>query len=549
MTITALDAIACTKQTSALGLTFGTPKTFEATSAGAAGGTTIISSTLGSYQSADDDLVGMAVMVVYAANGPTGERGSPLIRRIKAYAHSTTTLTIDSLPFQVSASDSFLLLDLPIGFFSEETGGSQVNFIDTTRDEVDDFWVGSAQQGGPYLQVLNADSISTSINSLITNFVSSTGTLSTANMSASTAIGDLAEAWSYHEFVDSAPFALNHARLERVPVTGTQGKKRGVAGVLECSATKNMLFRGPGRTRIGEPAELDLHLGSVMDAAAVTDCTADAGSTTSDIVIASGSPSVGEMFVTEAGDAFVVSAIPSNVTPSPTLRTAPATGTNLYGMRKYTPSEDINYAIAWQEWFGKTSCQYVFGSVPAITVAGARGDYLKFSMNYVGTHGFRFHKGPTNAALSRPWRPKLPTVTPRQVRDVRCVLGSTTLELRAFDLDFGLDLQQHPNLEAPNTVDGYTLIMDAVGGNLELFDGADYHDEVQNFIQGKPLTLLIQVNTVPGEPGVWAFWSYEIEYTGNEDADDAGQRTGKLPFSVTEDDTFTTVDRWVMGIA
>ena len=118
MTLTSQDAFAWSKQDSTKGFSYGNgttyPKSFEATST-KGNGYEIVSSTLASYASANDDFVGYAVEVVRCGQGPSGEKGAPLVKRIMAYDHSNTTLTIQALRFSTTADDQFNLMKLHNG--------------------------------------------------------------------------------------------------------------------------------------------------------------------------------------------------------------------------------------------------------------------------------------------------------------------------------------------------------------------------------------------------------------------------------------------------
>lgn len=551
MTLSAQNAIAWSRQESAVALTWFAsatyPKTFRATGAGNANGCTIVSSTLGSYASANDDFVGAVIEVVYAANGPTGERGAPIRRRVMSYAHATTTLTVEDLGFQTSADDSFRLMRPPHAYWSESTGGSQTKFVDALRDEADDYWNGAAEKGGPYLNVLAADSIATTINTLVVNFTQASGTVSTASMSASTAIGDLAEAWEWPEVFSGVPLSFNQARLDRGSVTGRLGVHRGVAGLREGSGQTELAFRGPGSSRAGSPAELDTPLGAVMTAAAGTDYTADASCTTSAIQVTSGTPTADTMYCSEGGDVWVATTTAEPMVPSPTLRTAPAQNEAITGMRTYKPDNALNYAVTIKQWHGKEMYDLLFGCVPSVSFSGARGEYLKCNLSWQVGDGMRVYETSAGADYSRPIDPKLPTVVPRMLGDVRVNLGGTEFEARSFSVDLGLNIQPKVNLAAPNETDGCALRNDAPSGTIELFMDSDSKGAIQDFLKGAPKTLLIQAGKSTGDPGVWAFWAYEIEYTGAEVGDDAGAITVSLPFRVTNDTT-SSLSRWMIGI-
>ncbi len=553
MALRTLDAWGVCKQTTAGGFTAPTstyPRTFEATEAGNASGYTIVSSTLGSYASGNADLVGMAIKVLECANGPSTENGAPLIRRIKAYDNTTDggTLTIEALPFQVSDADKFMLLEVPTGYFAATGSGSAVNIVDTKRTEANDYFVGSAEQGGQYVVALAADNVATTVNSLVLDFDAATDTLSCATLGANVAVGDLYQPIVWPE-APEGPLTFGQPRLERASIVGRQGQLRGVAGLREGSGTKTLMFHGPGAGRIGEPTEWDLFLGAVLTpAAASADWVLSDGCTTSVIQVKSGTPVVDRPYINEGGDVFIASTTGATVTPYPTMRTAGAVDTNAYGLRKYTAADAVNYALAHMQWHGKEVQDLLVGSLPTITFTAARGDWLKMALNFTCADGYRVHLDETNTAIARGFNPKVATVTPQMVGGCRGNLDGTEFEMRGFTIDLGLDLQQATNLAAPNATDGLVLHQTKPTFTMDLFLDTDSEAVFHKFIDGDPMRLLLQANEAAGAPGVFSFFGYETECTGYTDGDDAGRATVQLQGRVTIDTSQSTISDWMLGI-
>jgi len=547
--LTALNQIGLTKQPNADGYTFGCktksyPKHFESTGTGAANGTTIYSSSLATYGSANDDFVGLAVQVDYAANGPSGERGAPLRRSILAYSHASTKLTIEALPFQVAADDRFYLVDDGMAFV-EDTGGSQTAVIDDDHDTAAaDFWNGAAEMGGPYAMVRKAGSISG--QRLISDY-DGASTLTTATFGASTAVGDLVEPIQWVEVVGGVPLAYTQPRVDRNAVTGSLGRMRGVAGLHEVSGNLEMMWRGPGASRIGEPAEIDSILGAVTTVtAAPTDEAIGAGSNTSSVNVGSAG-TAGEMWLTEAGDVFVDTTAADPIVPSPTLLIAPSSGEVLYGMRRYGPAEAAQYALkAWQ-WHGRGMVDELPGLLPALSFSGALGEYLKIQVALKGAGGKRVYLDETATAINRSTAlaAKLSTVTPRALGFTRINLDGVELEARSFNVDLGLKIEMETNLALPDRRQT-VLRLDEPTFQLDLFLDSDAKLIAVKHMEGKPMRLLIQCGTTPGDPGVWAFWAYEAELTGVETGDDNGGITATVQGRVTLDTT-TTLPRWQIG--
>lgn len=545
----ALDAIAWVKQRDTLGLSYA-PETrqFEATAAGAAGGTTIRSSTLASQgDDGNASFPGRWIEVIDATNGPAGESGAPLRRMIKQYVSSTFTATIDALPFQTAAGDSFKLLDPPHGYFCTSTAGSQVNLVDDDRTETNDYWVGSAEQGGHYVEVIRSAAIADTSLRLCLDFDAATDTLSCASLGANTAIGELFEVWQFPEISNATLVEGSQPRLDRAAITGSIGMPRGVAGLREGSGQLEMLFRGPGRGREGLPAEIDTLLGAVADGSACASLTVSSAGSTVSIPYA-GVAVAGNIYATEDGDVFVASVVGGGtITPSPSLRTVPAENSTIYGLRKYVSSDGLNYAVAFKAWHGKEEVTYAWGCAPSVAVAGTRGDYLKITSQWQAADSATSDQTHLGANYARGWKPRRSTIVPRMLGDTRAVIDGVELDARSFAWDLGLDHQPHVNLNAPNGTDGFEQVRDAPSGTLELWLDDNSKDLRQKSRMGKPVTMLIQAGEHPGEPGVCAFWAYEVELTTDEDGDESGQRTVTLGWRATEDQT-TTLPRWVIGI-
>ncbi|MCP3973186.1 MAG: hypothetical protein GY720_01695 [bacterium] len=550
MALTTLGAWAVMKQTTTKGFSYHAtfPRSFEATGAGNASGFTIVTTTLASYASGNDDFVGMAVRVLKCANGPSTENGAPLIRRIKKYTHASQTLTIEALPFQTADADSFELLEVPTGYFAEDSGGSAVNIVDDDRTEANDYFVGSAEQGGQYVWCQQGTNVATTANALCLDFDAASDTLSCATLGANTAVGDLYQPMTYPESADG-PLTLGQPRLDRGSIIGQRGQLRGVAGLREASGQKTLMFAGPGTSRIGSASAWDIFLGSVLTPqAASADWVLSDGTTTSLIQVKSGTPVVDSPYVAENGDAFVASTTGATVVPYPTMRTAGAVDTNAYGLRKYTGADVAAYALAHYQWHGKEVQDLIVGSLPTITFEAARGDWLKMLLNFTGADGYRVHLDETGTAISRPINPKTPTVTPQMLGNGRLVLDTTEFEARSMTLDLGIDIQEQTNLAAPNATDGVTIRDIKPTFTADVFLDSDSEVTYHKFIDGQPMRLLMQMNEAPGEPGVFVFFAVEVEYTGFEIGEDAGAVTAQLQGRVTVDTTNTTLSQWLIGI-
>jgi hypothetical protein len=547
------DAWAVVKQASAVGFTkptaaSGYPETFVATSAAPAN--QIISTTLGAYASANSDLVGYLIQVLEAENGPSSENGNPLIRQITAFSDTSSLCTIEALPWSTAVGDKFALLASPLGEFVETSGGSSTNIVSTRRTEGDDYWVGSAEQGGQYVIALAADNVALTANALAYDFDAATDTLSTASLGANTAVGDLFQTVIWPESPDG-PLTLTNARLERGSIFGQRGQLRGAAGLREPGGQKTLMFHGPGASRAGSACEWDVFLGSVMSTlSAPVNLTMSSGSTTTNLVTSGANePTAGRLYFAESGSACMCTAFSTpDATVTPALRTAPAVAETVYGMRQYNLADAAQYALGHIQWHGKEMKDVLVGTLPTITFEATRGDWLKMVLSFTGADGYRVHLTDANAAIARGFNPKISTVTPQQIGCCRVNLDSTEFEARQVNIDLGLDIQPKPNLAAPNASDGVTIRDVKPTFTLDLFIGNDSKLAYHKFIQGQPMQLLVQANEAVGEPGVFVFYAYEVEATGYEIGEDAGLKTAQIQGRVTTDTTQTTIPEACIGI-
>ena len=551
--LTSLDVWGVMKQTSAGGFTYvsGYPRTFRATQLGPDTNNKIVSSTLAAYASDNASLPGKFIRVLRCGLGSATTKGNPLIREITEYAHASSALTIEALPFRVSTGDVFALYDSPTGYFCETSGGSQTNIVDTNRTEADDYFVGSAEQGGQYVIRKAADNIAAAVNALVYDFDAATDTLSTASLGANTAVGDLFQPIIWPESADG-PLTLGQANIERGSVMGQMGQLRGVPGPREASGQKSLLFHGPGTARVGHATEWDVFLGSVFTTStAAADWVLSTGSTTSNLTVSSGTPVAGRLYAAETGDVFMASAYSSpNVTALPALRVAPQNAQNVYGMREYSVAEAVQWAIAHLQWHGRNVKDLIVGSVPTITFEAVRGDYCKMMLNFTGADGYRVHLDASNAALSRPYNAKTSTITPQQCGSVRMNLDGTEIELLKLTVDMGITLELQQNLSAPNAVDGPSIRQVRPTFAADVLVDTDSEAAYQKLIQSKPMTMLAQVNEAVGLPGIFAMWAYEVELTTAEGPnDDAGQKTWSLQGKVTVDTTQTSLAQWKLATA
>ena len=554
MTLRQLDAICWGPQESCVGFTpppaaLGYPKSFSTTAASPAHYLT--TSALAAYGSGNADFAGLVVEVVRATNGPTGEKGAKVRREVKQYTHASKRLTIDALDWSTGAGDSFNLLWGGHPFWCEDTGGSQRTVRDATRDEAAGFWEGAAEMGGPYVRCRRGG-VNSTTQALVSNF-SSLGRLSCASLGASTVIGELYEVAWWPE-TSSPPIPVNQPRVDRKPVTGRSGIQQGVAGLREGGGPIELFFRGPGRSRICAAPECDIPFGAVMDVTAgnsALDTVAVAPSSVSTVMMTSGNGTVDYMYLVADRAVVVAKSTTSGyIDASPKMRTAPKSTERIRLMRTYRPSEGLNYAMFIRQWFGKEVEQLLVGCVPKIKIAFKRGDYIRITCEFQVADWVSTDKGHTNADISRQVSAKLSTVVPRATNDVRINLGDVELEPREGEIDLGLDVQPHENLAAPNGTDGFQLVDANPTGKISVWLDADSKEMYRDFIAGAAKTLLVQLGAAPGDPGILAFYSYAVEYTGAEHGEQGGQRVVSMPWRPVEDPAATwTGSRFMLGSA
>lgn len=548
MTLRANDAFCWAKQSTAVGLTYATPRTFAATSTGASDGTEIPCSTLAADMSGNDDLVGYWVEVVTMSTASGVESGAPVRRPIVQYDHSAKRVHVWPLGGQVADGDQFALIVPPHKWLSEDTGGSDSLISDSTRNEADDDLNGTTQEAGYYVEVIKADNATTSDMPRALNWTNSTHDLSTATaLTGNTAIGDLFELWKFPS-VDGL-IEFTHPRVERSFVTGTTGAVQSVAGLREGSGQQVIPFRGPGTGRVGSANEVDVALGAVFSTASASDYTTSTCTTTSVGVTGTGA-AAGEAYMTEDGDVFVATAVDGDgsMTPSPTLRSAPSANQTVYGARRYTPCDAVQYAVSVKQWRGKEVVEYGWGGVPTVQLGLTRGEVPKVTVGWqFAHHSGRLTKDDTNTALSRAWRPIRSSVNERAIGMARVNIGGVEFEARSVNVDMGLQYQQRTNLSAPDESDGFLKVPGDPTLTIECWLDSDTKDQLRKFEAGEAQTILVQSGKGYGNPGVEFFWAYKVEYTGMPFADEGGVTTVQLPCKVIEDRTETTLPRYAWG--
>lgn len=531
------------------GLAYPSIRSFATT--GSADATSVISTTLSATYTGADDVVGWIVECVNSASS----QNIGIRRRILSYDQATGDATTDPFPTTVGNGDTFKLYQPPWAIaICDAAGTSGDAFVDCgdSRNEADDYWNGTAAIGGYYLEVVNAGDPSTTNHPKITDFVQSIGQIkfaSATNLVGAPAAGDYFEIWKHMEVMNDADIEVTQDQIERMTMTGKYGKQASRAGLRSATANIELAFRGPGTGRTSLATEADEALSCVFTATAAGAAeTTDAGSNTTTIVTTSRNMAVGRMGITAQGYAFMCTALSgaASYVVSPALGLAPPTGATVYGMRTYTPTTCLTNAMTLKRHNGLTLVKYACGAVPSPTFSGARGEWLKIALNFQCCDFVII--GSSGTEVSRTWYPRLPTVAPVRLGEMRAMIDGVSWGLRSFSFDPGLDIQPKMNLAAPNLTDGYEIVNDDPKGQIEVYYDSNTRKAIDDFLAGKEVVLFLQAGTVTGFPGVWALWCYKIRYTGPTLGDDAGQMTLTLPFQVVTDPT-SSLPRWAIGTA
>ena len=319
---------------------WGDPIQFSSTGDGNANGSTIVSSDLGGDVDSDDDYVGYLVECIDAVN--TANVGARKFVYACSEAVGVVTFITERWPAQTKDTDTFRLIntmaDAP--WFAEDTGGSAVQIQDADRnDETDDYWNGSAEQGGPYVEVVNADNVAETTLRLVTDFTQAGG-IADATLGANTVIGDLYELQCCPEWQEQGFIECTFEDIPREQYQGTMFTPADAKGRRVASGQGTLLFRGPGSGNDGQPTEAYRIFSSPLDVVAGGDLTVDAAAATNSIPYDAGTAVVGRMYCTAEGDVFMCTDAGSPAVPSPTLRHAPVEDTTIVGLRTFIPPTD-----------------------------------------------------------------------------------------------------------------------------------------------------------------------------------------------------------------
>jgi hypothetical protein len=533
-----LSSLSVSDQPEYHGLQVASPATFEAS--GAPSATSLPSEVLGAVAAVDgdDDYVGYVVECVQAVN----EENVGLRRRVVAADYDAgppeeLTLSVDAFPSAIHAEDRFKLYLPPHGIAVETTGGSASQVDAAGRDEADDYWNGTAQEGGYRLEVIEADNAVATDRPLVSDFTSATGRFSLGtNLSGVTAIGDLFEPWCDPEWLS---FAVELTQ-DDIPVdvfTGDLYSEGAVKGLRGGSITGELAFRGSGDAT---HAEVHRFLRPLFDSDDGADLTATAAGTTTSVAFDAGAAEANALYCTAEGDVFCsLDDATTPIVPSPSLRTAPGDNTTIARLTTYRPSSDVNLSLAAKAYAGNGILAYLWGWLPLATFSMERGQPLKVSLSGEVCDWMELFKDSAGDAIERAWALSRPSVAFKKLSDIRVVIGGTSYSARKVTFNPGPQATKEVNLAAPNHVGGWTLTGWDPRGEIEVYVDATNRVALDDFKAGRQRTILVQAGDTPDDPGVFAIWAYSCQYTGTAKGEDSGKITMTLPFKVNRVASFS----------
>lgn len=522
------------------GLRVASPATFIASSDGAADGTTIVADYLGGAN--DASWVGYIVECVRAYN----EANRGCLAMVKSFAFASLTLSIDALPAQVKGptgdyqGDLFRLYatpDAPVIATSAVVGGATV--IATGRTESDDYWDGTEEEGGYYLEAVQCDNCSSAQHPLVQDFDGPTDTFTPAtSYGVNIAVGDFFRLLKHPEIDGFAIVPTERPDVPRDTLVAGYGAEPSVAGRRGGGGAVTLRHRGAGQSRIGAKSELDEALSCVFTTTAKgADVTVDAGASTTSIPYSAGAPTVGQCYVTEEGDVVVVRAVAGGaITPAVPLRTAPRQGTTLKGGRVYTPSTVLLGALTCYGWKGNSLLEILYGCLPLPTFSAEPGGYHLVAVQLLAADYYQSVLGPAGTAHERGWYSKLSTVDALRGKDIVLALydGTTRFDppVLGYSFDPGIEQLEQVNMAAPNDTDGRELINCRGKGTFKTRINSTTRRLLRDFEAKRELRLLIQVGSAPGYPGLAAIYAGSITFDSIPLDPASGEYEAAVPWTV-----------------
>ncbi len=516
---------------------YATPTSFEATGAGAVDGSTTVSSTLAVTTTSDHQPCGWLV------EESDDTVNANLRRRVLDYVDGTGTLTHDILDAQSQSGDGGNLIVPTHPYWSEDTGGSAAQIQDATRNEVDDAWNGTAEEGGPYIEVIRADNpTKTTLKGPISDFTQAGG-IAAVDLGAASAVTDVYEAWQCLEWLDQTPLELALEMIERDAPMGTFNTPGSAVGRRSASGQKKIAMVGPGRGRAGKPSALHRLLKCALtDRGNAGDLTGHLGGSVSSVVFDAGAITKGDLYCTTEGDVFLAGSAASPCTPYPNLRVAAADGTTIRHLRTYHPATALPGHFAVKQYRGRGLLEYIWGCVAKWSFAFAANRFFEATLDIEGCDWLQLIQD-NAGAISRAWRARRPTVGAVKPTGGRVVLDGVAMRLKSGSINLGLSYALEESEGSPNGVLGYRLadcrptgsfvgVVDTPAANGRVFSQRDSGRELSG--------LLVQIGTRPGFPGVFAFYGHRVQVTGCKVSDDGGKQIVEASWKLNDHDTDTS---------
>lgn len=532
---------------------WGDPMQFLSTGAGAANGDTIVSTDLGTVVTSDDDYVGYYVECVDDQGVESNHRVRRQIIR-QSEALGVVTLFVERFPAQSQTGDAWRLINTIASspWWAEDTGGSAIQVQDASRNaEANDFWNGTAEEAGPYLEVIDADNVAKTTLRLITDFTQAGG-IADATLGANTAIGDLYEAYCCPEWMEHGFITCTYENIDREEYQGTMDTPPASKGRKVAQGQGTLLFRGPGTARGGDKTESHRIFSAALDVVDGGDLTVNGAGTTASIPYDAGTAVVGRMYCTNEGDVFMCTAAGTPAVPSPTLRSVCTDDTTVVGLQTFIPPTDklLNHHLSSKQYHGDGIMERIWGLVPSISMSGELGQLLKIMVNLQGCDWERTYKDYAGA-ITRVWRAKRSPVTPVRIAGGRIVVNNTAMSFKSHTLNLGLTYDLDAAHNAPNQVSGYRLASHIPSGSLTGMIDSTNIELLEHELNARETGhFLIQIGSRTGFPGVCAFWAYSVQFSGVTFAKEGKNYSVSANFKVNDHDTDTTglpTWAWAMG--
>lgn len=524
-------------------------------SGGAADGSTIVSTDLGgAYVGVASDVAGCLIECI-----SSGTQNQGLRRKCVAFADAgaASTLTCDCWPVQVATGDTFQIVLRPSPFVCCDAGGV-ATFADADRNvRANDYWNGTVEAAGPYMECVKSALVSETAIRLVTDFVQVGGVFSAA-AGANATVGDLLEVWCCPEEMSGALFDCTVAPLQPGPTLGRFEPQPDKRGMRSATANLRFSFRGPGATHPAGRTEISRMLGSPLNEQAATgDLTAGAGGTTSSVSFGAGTGTDGHLYCTSRGDVFLAtSAAATPIVPSPYLRTPEINLATITELRTFWPDTALNYLLSAKQYHGDGIIEEIYGIAPDFQFDGKLGDFLNVNVNCQGSDWYRTSSDEAGTE-TRKWRAKRPGANPVMLGGGRIVYDGFVMDLESFSLNLNQKFTRKGCYGAPNHEAGWDFVSGNPTGQMVAKLNTVYNSWwLENHLSVIPYNavdaehgFLIQCGTKPGFPGVFAFWAASIQLTNVKITDGEGPLVITADWQVLDHDTDTSgLPAWALGI-